>query len=265
MNYPVACFIIAIYELDNAVEICKNFLKFSNQSFIILHNNKNSQFSNATLQARLRDQIPESYRIHVNDIRLGMSTSQWPSPYSLYEIYKSCLSMALKLGKWKYAVFMQSNERLVRHGVDQYLADVNYDGGCFPTKLLSPDFTMHGDKYEIYKKIMPEYDNFYQTQTEGAYVSRLLAATICSKPDLEYDKINYKIYAAHEKAIPTIMRNFSNNIDDKGITYIDWDNEMAVTTIIIDNIRNGNMPGFFSVKRVNMDNIDIRLYILQKP
>lgn len=93
----------------------------------------------------------------------------------------------------------------------------------------------------------------------------MLAATICSKPDLEYDKINYKIYAAHEKAIPTIMRNFSNNIDDKGITYIDWDNEMAVTTIIIDNIRNGNMPGVFSVKRVNMDNIDIRLYILQKP
>ena len=265
-----ACFIVAVSDIDAAVEICQNITKFSKESIVVIHNNATSSFTNLNLEIKIREIIPgECHRIFICHERLSMNNPHEPSPNSLFEIYKTCICMARKLGEWKYAVFTQSNERFVRKGVDEYLANCPYEGGIseipdlvsgvFKGHKMIKDVKIHGEDFGIYKTLMPEYEQFYYGQTEGSFVSRNIADVLCSRAPIDYKSVSH-IQAPHEKIIPSIMHNFSENIGNS-ITYINWKNNLAVTKEIIEDIINNKMDGIYCVKRVNMDSIEIRNYI----
>ena len=73
---------IPVYELDNAIEIIHNVLKYTKDAYIIIHNNLNSNFENDKLRNI-------SNRVIINEERLSMSSPHYNSPYSLWDIIKS--------------------------------------------------------------------------------------------------------------------------------------------------------------------------------
>ena len=73
---------IPIYNLENAIEITENVMKYTN-SIIVLHNNSNTDFSNDTLIKSIDSNII------VNENRLQMDSPHSNSPNSLYDIIVS--------------------------------------------------------------------------------------------------------------------------------------------------------------------------------
>jgi hypothetical protein len=70
------------------------------------------------------------------------------------------------------------------------------------------------------------------------------------------------LIAPQEVIIPSFISNKTNNIGEI-ITYTDWKNKMIITKEIIDSILNesNTLSHVFCVKRINMDNIEMRNYI----
>ena len=261
-NKYTECFLVSIYQPENAVEFCKNILKYSKKSFVVIHNNCEN-FTNEELTRKLKDNGCDE-RIFINPERLEMKTGHHPSPNSLWEVYMSCIKYALTIPDWKYAVFMQSNERFVRTGVDEYFEKTDYDGG-FSEIPEHPSGKFRGNKfikdsdYETYKKYMPQFDKLYYGQTEGSFVSRNIAEIMSKIPSMDYSKTS-KLQAPHERFIPSFMYNYSDKIGNS-ITHVRWSENMEVKQEDIVAMRNDAMPGMYCVKRVNMDDTTIREYI----
>ena len=81
---------LPVYELDNAIEIINNVLKYTKNSYLVIHNNKNSNFSNDALR-NISD------RVIINEERLPMSSPHHNSPYSLWDIIVSNIKAAQHL------------------------------------------------------------------------------------------------------------------------------------------------------------------------
>lgn len=112
---------IPVYELDNTFEIIHNVLKYTKDSYIVIHNNLNSNFSNDILR-NISD------RVIINEERLQMDSPHSNSPNSLWDIIKSNIRASLHL-EWSYIILLTSNTRFVVNGLEDYLSRTKYDAG----------------------------------------------------------------------------------------------------------------------------------------
>jgi hypothetical protein len=112
---------IPVYQLDNAIEVIHNVLKYTKDSYIVIHNNLHSNFSN--------DQLKNiSDRVIINEERLPMNSPHYNSPYSLWDITVSNIKASLNLD-WSYIILFTSNSRFVVSGLENYLEKYKYDAG----------------------------------------------------------------------------------------------------------------------------------------
>ena len=112
---------VPVYQLDNAIEVIHNVLKYTKNSYIIIHNNLHSNFSN--------DQLKNiSDRVIINEERLPMKDPHSNSPYSLWDIIVSNIKASLHLD-WSYIILFTSNSRFVVSGLEDYLEKYKYDVG----------------------------------------------------------------------------------------------------------------------------------------
>jgi len=270
-------FSVPIYDIENAIEVCKNVLKYVEHGYIVLHNNENSSFENKDLLDRIKQEIKQYQRIFVNSQRLRMDTPHQQSPNALWEILLSNLKYLFEIthliGEWDYVINMMSNERLVRYGLDEYLQISDYDAGYTAIPLwgfgdgntqITPEKRLHwGENLAVWKYIVPYINDFYYGQVDGAFLSKKICEYLIKIPNNDYHGLD--ITASVEKLLPTFIHDFTTKDKiGKSITYIDWHNELKITTGIIEDIRYSNKKeysGIYSVKRVNMVDIELRNYI----
>jgi len=265
--------LIPIYDITNAIEIIKNIIKYTNNAYIILHNNLNTHFTNEQLLENIQSEIPNDNKIFINPERLKMDNVHQQSPNSLWEILISNLHYSFeisdKISNWSYAIAMASNERFVRYGVERFLENSEKEAGYSTIPLggfsegntkITHDKQLHwGETAEVWKYIIPYLDDFYYGQVDGAFLSRNMCKFLCNLPTVNYH--NLDVTASIEKLLPSFIHKYTNKIG-KSITYMDWINNLKITPEIIDNIRSSdNYRGIYSVKRVNMDDIELRQYI----
>jgi len=274
----VLCFLVPVYEIENAIEICNNIFKFTVNSVIVLHNN--GTFSNEELENEINSRIGGD-RVVVNYERLKMLSPHYVLPdrrdfdhtiepiehankdpinlISLYEILRSNLRFALLFDGWTHAVHMTSNERFVRRGVEEYIK--NYDSGYSGIPLYGFD----GINTEITKKRKPHGDPFWlfkvygithYGQVDGTFFSRRFAQFL-NKKDLP--KYAYRLICPSELFLPTQMHEFSDNIG-KSITYMDFIKE-ELSIEDVKRVQSGEIPEKFCVKRVNMSDTNLRMFI----
>ena len=148
---------IPVYELENAIEIIHNVLKYTNDSYIVIHNNFYSNFSNDALRNI-------SNRVIINEERLQMSSPHTNSPYSLWDIIKSNIKASLHL-EWSYIILLTSNTRFVVNGIEDYLEKYKYDAGysMIPHQHFNYDIDIIQDNKILSecKEILPQCSRFF--------------------------------------------------------------------------------------------------------
>jgi hypothetical protein len=224
---------IPVYELDNAIEIIHNVLKYTNDSYLIIHNNLNSSFSNDDLK-NISD------RVIINEERLPMSSPHSNSPYSLWDITVSNIKACLHL-EWSYIILLTSNTRFVVKGLENFLEKTNYDAGysTIPAFNFKYDIDIIQDNKILSrcKELLPQCSNFFydtgysDNSLNTVYSNYTLSECRenlpqCSKffYDAEYDKknnteITEKIFPHNNslsicrKLLPQCSKYFYGNVD----------------------------------------------------
>jgi hypothetical protein len=209
---------IPVYELDNAIEIIHNVLKYTKDSYIILHNNLNSNFSNDALR-NISD------RVIINEERLPMISPHSNSPNSLWDIIQSNIKAALHL-EWSYIILLTSNTRFVVNGIEEFLEKSNYDAGY----SVIPEFNF---KYNINiiqdnkilskcKELLPQCSKFFydagysDNSFNTAYINNTLS--VCRELLPQFSKF---FYDSEYNNIPINTKNnteITNNIFPHGNT-----------------------------------------------
>jgi hypothetical protein len=249
---------IPIYNLENAIEITENVMKYTN-SIIVLHNNSNTDFSNDTLIKSIDSNII------VNENRLQMDSPHSNSPNSLYDIIVSNIEYTKDID-YDYIIFLTSNTRFIKKGIEEWFeSNTNHAGySIIPSFGFVDDCQINeirfpwGIDLNICKQII-DFPNYYYANVDGAYMKKDMALEMCNY------KINYPfmLIAPQEVIVPSFISNKTTNIGEI-ITYTDWKNKMIITKEIIDTIlneSNTSLSHVFCVKRINMDNIEMRNYI----
>ena len=148
---------IPVYELDNAIEIINNVLKYTKDSYLVIHNNLNSNFSNDALR-NISD------RVIINEERLPMSSPHHNSPYSLWDVIVSNIKATQHL-EWSYIVLLTSNTRFVVNGLEDYLEKYKFDAGysIIPHQNFKYDIDIIQDNKILSecKELLPQCSNFF--------------------------------------------------------------------------------------------------------
>lgn len=244
---------LPVYDLQNAVEVVRNIQTFT-KAVIVLHNNALSGFTNDDLRAAVGSDVI------INSERLAMECPHFNSPHSLWDITVSNIKACAHL-PWNHIVLFTSNSRFVRRGVDEYLKKCPHASGISPipafgfdTDMLITDSRFPHDNDPRKCRTLLDAPCYYYGNVDGAYLRRDVAKKLLSA------KVTYteSYIAPQEIIVPTICAPFSNG---SILTYTDWTSNMNVTPEIVYRIRMGHFPDIFAVKRVNMDNHDLRKFI----
>ena len=232
-------------------------MKYTN-STIILHNNLNTDFSNDMLKKIIHSNII------INENRLQMDSPHSNSPNSLYDIIISNIEYTKDID-YDYIIFLTSNTRFIKKGIEEWFDSTSNDAGysIIPSFGFVDNAQINEMRFpwgidtNICKQII-DLPNYYYANIDGGYMKKTMALEMCNY------KIKYPfmLIAPQEVIIPSFISNKTNNIGEI-ITYTDWKNKMIITKEIIDSILNesNTLSHVFCVKRINMDNIEMRNYI----